>query len=75
MYLCLHLKCPLFLSDRHDRLIAAYHNFGNTLKNNKHKTFIFNMHIKMMTLEHSWIVGSGGCDMHDQGIPDVNVAL
>jgi hypothetical protein len=73
MYLCLYVKYPLFLSDRqtdrHDRLIASYHNFGNTQINNKHKTIICNMHIKMMALEHSWMVIS------DQGIPDVNVEL
>jgi len=40
MYLCLYVKYPLFLSDRHDRVIAAYHDFGNTPKNNKHKTFV-----------------------------------
>jgi len=33
------------------------------------------MHIKMMTLGHSWIVGSGRHDRSDQGTPDVNVAL
>jgi hypothetical protein len=33
------------------------------------------MHMKMMALEHSWIVRSGRCDTHDQGIPDVNVEL
>jgi hypothetical protein len=75
MYLRLNVKYPLFLSDRHDRLIAAYHDFGNTTKNNKHKTFMCNMHIRMMALEHSCIVGSGRHDMRDQGIPDVNVEL
>jgi hypothetical protein len=66
MYLCINVKYPLFLSDRHDRLIASYHDFGNTPKNNKHKNCMCNMDIRMKALEHSCIVGSGRCDMHDQ---------